>query len=190
LDDANFPEWMRRVRSGEPEAVSEFVARYGPQIRRAIRVRGTGGRLQRVLDSEDLCQSVMRRFFEHTDGANARPENPAMLLSWLLEVARNRLREQRRRERATKRGGERLREVDPLALDRLAGGNPNIAERAADRELLAWLMGQMTPDQCLVAERRAAGEEWADIACNYGISAEAMRKRFRRGLEAIVKRLD
>jgi RNA polymerase sigma factor (sigma-70 family) len=190
LDDASFPEWMRRVRSGEPDAVSEFVDRFGPQIRRAIRVRGTGGRLQRILDSEDLCQSVMRRFFEHTDGASAPAENPAMLLSWLLEVARNRLHEQRRRERATKRGGDRLREVDPAALDHLAGDNPNIAARAADRELLAWLMAQMTPDQRLVAERRAAGEEWADIARDMGTTAEALRKRFRRGLDAIVNGLE
>jgi len=181
---------MKRVRSGEPDAVSEFVNRYGPQIRRAIRVRGTGGRLQRILDSEDLCQSVMRRFFEHTDDASAPAENPAMLLSWLLEVARNRLREQRRRERATKRGGERLREVDPAALDRLAVDNPNIPARAADRELLAWLMGQMTPDQSVEAERRAAGEEWADIARDDGTTAEAMRKRYRRELDAIVKELD
>jgi RNA polymerase sigma factor (sigma-70 family) len=190
LDDANFPEWMRRVRSGEPAAVSEFVNRYGPQIRRAIRVRGTGGRLQRILDSEDLCQTVMRRFFDHVGDANTPADNPATLLNWLLEVARNRLREQHRRERASKRGGGRLREVDPTALDRLAGDNPNIEARTADRELLAWLMGQMTPDQRLVAERRAAGEEWAEIARDNGTTAEAMRKRYRRGLEALVKEVD
>jgi DNA-directed RNA polymerase specialized sigma24 family protein len=113
-----------------------------------------------------------------------------MLLSWLLEVARNRYREQLRRERATKRGGGRLREVEPAGLDRLAADNPNIATRAADRELLAWLMAQMTPDQRLVAERRAAGEEWADIARDIGTTAEALRKRFRRGLDAIVKGLE
>jgi len=190
LDDARFPEWMKRVRSGEPAAVAEFVDRYGPLIRRAIRVRGTGGRLQRILDSEDLCQSVMRRFFAHKDDASTPAEDPAKLLNWLLEVARNRLREQRRRERATKRGGERRREVDPPVLDRLAGDNPNIEARAADRELLARIMGQMTPDQRVVAERRAAGEEWSEIARDYGVTAEAMRKRYRRGLEPIVSGLD
>ena len=170
--------------------MSEFVDRFGPLIRRAIRVRGTGGRLQRILDSEDLCQSVMRRFFALRDDANAPAEDPAMLLNWLLEVARNRLREQHRREKATKRGGERLREVDPAALDRLAGENPNVAARAADRELLLWLTGQMTPNQRVVAERRAAGDEWADIARDHGTTAEALRKGYRRGLDAIVKRLD
>ena len=189
MDDADFREWLRRVRSREPAAVSEFVDRYGPLIRRAIRVRGTGGRLQRILDSEDLCQSVMRRFFEHAGDANTPAEDPASLLNWLLEVARNRLREQHRRERAAKRGGGRVREVDPAALDRLAGENPNVAARAADRELLLWLTEQMTPNQRVVAERRAAGDEWADIARDHGTTAEALRKRYRRGLDAILKKL-
>ncbi len=190
MPDSEFAGWMRRVRGGDPAAVAEFVARYGPQIRRAIRVRGTGGRLQRVLDSEDLCQTVMRRFFEHVGDANAPAEDPASLLNWLLEVARNRLREQHRRDRAAKRGGDRQREVGPAALDQLAGVDCNIEGRAADRDLLAWLMRQMTPDQRLVAERRAVGEAWSDIARDLETTAEALRKRYRRGLDAIVKGLE
>jgi hypothetical protein len=100
------------------------------------------------------------------------------------------LREHHRHERAKKRGGGRLREVDPAVLDQLAGNESSIDQRAADRELLTWLMAQMTPDQRLVAERRAAGEDWADIARDHGTTAEAMRKRYRRGLDAIVKGLD
>jgi RNA polymerase sigma factor (sigma-70 family) len=190
MEDANFPEWMRRVRTGDPDAVAEFVGRFGPQIRRAIRVRGTGGRLQRILDSEDLCQTVMRRFFEHTDDASTPAEDPAMLLNWLLEVARNRLREQHRRDRAKKRGGGRLREVDPAVLDQLAGDESDIDGRAADRELLAFLMERMTPEQRRVAERRADGDDWADIARDHGTTPEAMRKRYRRGLDAIVNESD
>ncbi len=108
MDEAGFPGWMQRVRSGEPAAAAEFVARYEPLIRRAIRVRGTGGRLQRVVDSEDLCQTVMRRFFENAGDGNVLADNPTTLLNWLLEVARNRLREQHRHARAAKRGGGRL----------------------------------------------------------------------------------
>jgi RNA polymerase sigma factor (sigma-70 family) len=190
MDKATFREWLQRVRSGDPAAVAEFVGRYGPQIRRAIRVRGTGGRLQRVLDSEDLCQSVLRCFFEHAAGATAPAEDPAMLLGWLLQVARNRLREQHRRERTAKRGGERLREVDPAALDRVAGAGSGVVAAVADRELLAWLMERMTPEQRVIAQRRADGEEWAEIARGSGTTAEALRKRYRRGLDELVKSLD
>ena len=186
MDEAGFPGWMQRVRSGEPAAAAEFVERYGPLIRRAIRVRGTGGRLQRVVDSEDLCQTVMRRFFENAGDGHVLADNPATLLNWLLEVARNRLREQHRQARAAKRGGGRLREIDPAALDRFAGDEPNVEARAMDRELLAWLMERMTPDQREIAERRAAGDDWADIARDHGTSAEALRKRYRRGLDAVI----
>lgn len=188
MDDAVFSSWMQQVRSGDPDAAAEFVRRFGPEIRRAIRVRGTGGRLQRVLDSEDLCQTVMRRFFEHAGGANAPADDPATLMKWLLEVARNRLREQHRRDRAKKRGGGRLREVDPAVLDQLAGDESDIEEKAAEREQLARLMEQMTPELRLIAERRAAGDDWADIARDHGTTAEAMRKRYRRGLDAIINR--
>ena len=107
-------------------------------------------------------------------------------MNWLLEVARNRLREQHRRDRAQKRGGGRLREVDPAALDQLAGDESDIDGKAADRELLTRLMERMTPEQREVAERKAAGDDWADIARDYGTTAEAMRKRYRRGLGAIL----
>ena len=176
-------------RAVNPPPLPNSSSRYGPQIRRAIRVRSTGGRLQRVLDSEDICQTVIRRFFE-AEGANTPAENPAMLLNWLLEVARNRLREQHRRDRTAKRGGGRLQEIGLAALDRLAGNNPDISTVVADRELLSWLMERMTPDQRLIAERRAGGEEWSEIARAMGTTAEALRKRYRRGLDALVEGVD
>ncbi len=49
-----------------------------------------------------------------------------------------------------------------------------------DQELLAWLLERMTPDQREIAERRAAGDDWADIARDKETSAEALRKRYRR----------
>jgi DNA-directed RNA polymerase specialized sigma24 family protein len=72
----------------------------------------------------------------------------------------------------------------------VVGDNPNFEARAADREVLAWLVERMTPDQRAIAERRVAGEDWAEIALANGTTAEAVRKRYRRGLDAIVKRLD
>jgi hypothetical protein len=47
----------------------------------------------------------------------------------------------------------------------------------------------MTPGQRSIAERRADGEEWAEIAYDHGITPEAMRKRYRRALDSIVKGL-
>ena len=109
----------------------------------------------------------MRRFFEQAGDARSPAEDPATLLKWLFEVARNRLREQHRRQRARMRGGGALREVDPGARDRMPGGGPDHSEIAADREVLDRLMGRMSPDR-------------RDIARDHGANAEAFRKRDRR----------
>ena len=58
-----FSEVVTRLRSGEPQAVREFVAQYEPYIRRFIRRRIAFPNLQAVADSADVCQSALGSFF-------------------------------------------------------------------------------------------------------------------------------
>ena len=48
---------------GEEQAATELVQRYEPELRRFVRFRLTNGRLRRHVDSVDICQSVLGRFF-------------------------------------------------------------------------------------------------------------------------------
>ena len=58
-----FRELIARVRAGDEQAAAELVRRYEPAIRRAARVRLVDTRLNRLLDSMDICQSVLASFF-------------------------------------------------------------------------------------------------------------------------------
>src|SRR6516165_1899580 len=62
-EPATFQDLIRRIRAGDPEAAAELVRRYEPTIRRAVRVRLVDARLGALLDSLDVCQSVLASFF-------------------------------------------------------------------------------------------------------------------------------
>ena len=61
--DDDFVELIRRVRAGDEQASALLVHRYEPAIRIAVRARLTDPKLRRVLDSMDICQSVLGNFF-------------------------------------------------------------------------------------------------------------------------------
>ena len=57
---------LGKVRGGDAAAAEELVRTYEPELRRAIRVRLTDARLRRLIDSIDICQSVLAGFFVRT----------------------------------------------------------------------------------------------------------------------------
>ena len=61
--DQSAAQLLDRAQSGDEAAVSLLVRRYEPELRRFIRVRLTDPRLRRYLDSVDICQAVLGRFF-------------------------------------------------------------------------------------------------------------------------------
>ena len=67
--DTTFQDLIRRVRAGDGQAAVELVRLYEPTIRRVARVPLADSRLQRLFDSQDVCQSV---FGSGDPGARAR----------------------------------------------------------------------------------------------------------------------
>ena len=61
-DYDDFEDLIRRIRMGEAEAAAELVQRFEPEIRREVRIRLTDPKLRRVVDSIDICQSVLGNF--------------------------------------------------------------------------------------------------------------------------------
>ena len=59
----SFEELLQQVRAGDQEAARQLVQRYEPAIRRAVRFRLADSRLARLMDSMDICQSVLASFF-------------------------------------------------------------------------------------------------------------------------------
>jgi hypothetical protein len=58
-----FADMIQRVRAGDADAAAELVRWYEPAIRRAVRLHLRDPRLRRILDSVDICQSVLGNFF-------------------------------------------------------------------------------------------------------------------------------
>src|SRR4249919_1695419 len=90
-ENEDFQVLLGRVRAGDAQAAADLVRRYEPAIRRAARVRLVDSRLNRLLDSMDICQSVMASFFVRAALGQYELETPDQLLKLLATMTRNKL---------------------------------------------------------------------------------------------------
>ena len=79
-DDNTFADFLRRVRAGDEQAAAELVSRYESAVRVEVRMRLADSRLRRVLDSMDLCQSVLASFFVRAAAGQYDLERPEQLV--------------------------------------------------------------------------------------------------------------
>src|SRR5439155_18167503 len=105
--DQAFTDLLRRVRAGDEQAATQLVRQYEPEIRRAVRIRLANPRLQQVLDSMDICQSVLANFFTRAAAGQFDLETPEQLIRLLISMARNKVTDAARRQTAARRGTRR-----------------------------------------------------------------------------------
>ena len=187
-DELSFTDLIQRVRTGDQEAAALLVRRYEPAIRRAVRIRLTDSRLGRVLDSMDICQSVLASFFMRAALGQYELHAPEQLLRLLATMARHKLADQVDRERAECRDNRRLAAGSGDAHELLAAAN-SPSEQVAARELLQEVQRRLSPDERRLVEMRNQGLEWADIAGQLGGSPEALRKRLARATNRVAQEL-
>ena len=106
-DNESFQERLARVRQGDDAAAGELFQRYEAEIRRAVRLRLLDARLRRALDSSDICQEVLKSFFQAAEADRYEINSEEQLLKLLTEMARKKLIDCVRRQRAQRRGGDR-----------------------------------------------------------------------------------
>jgi RNA polymerase sigma factor (sigma-70 family) len=187
-DDSTFADFLRRIRAGDEQAAVELVRRYEPAIRLEVRMRLVDPRLRRVLDSMDLCQSVLASFFVRAAAGQYDLERPEELVRLLVTMARNKVAYQARRQRAQRR--EQRRDVAPVEPGREpAGAEPSPSRVISGRELLAALRQRLSPEERRLADLRAQGREWAEIAAELGGTPQARRKQLARSLDRIAGEL-
>jgi RNA polymerase sigma-70 factor (ECF subfamily) len=183
-----FADLIRRVRDGEGDAATELVNRYEPAIRRIVRVHLRDPRLRRVLDSMDVCQSVMASFFVRANLGQYDLDTPDQLLRLLATIARNKVTNQAHKYRASRRDYRREQALGAGEI-LLADPNPDPSRQVAARELLEKVRERLSDDERLLAEARARGDSWAAIAEVQGASAESLRKRLSRALDRVLGEL-
>jgi RNA polymerase sigma factor (sigma-70 family) len=182
-----FSDLVRRVRSGDSLAAEELVRTYEPEVRRAIRVRLTDARLRRLVDSVDICQSVLAGFFVRTAAGQFDLQTPQQLMRLLVTMARNRVIDWARHAQADRRDGSRqisldLENGEPRPI---ADAEPGPVSVAVNRELLEQVRNQLSPAERLLMEQRAAGIEWEDIARQLGEQPNTVRMRLTRALDRV-----
>jgi DNA-directed RNA polymerase specialized sigma24 family protein len=182
-ESAPFAEFLRRIRSGDAAAAEELVRRYESAIRLAVRARLTDPALKRRFDSVDVCQSVLASFFVRAAAGQYDLDDPSQLIALLVRMAQNKLAglarfHHRERRDAGQAGGL-------AGADLVTAAEPGPERVAAGRDLLEALRGRLTPEERAVADRRAAGQGWAEIAAALGGTANGRRIQLKRALDRV-----
>jgi RNA polymerase sigma-70 factor (ECF subfamily) len=186
-EDAHFAEFLRRVRAGDEEAATDLVRRYEPLVRREVRLRLCDPTMNRLLDSMDICQSVMASFFVRAAAGGYDLEQPGHLVRLLIGMARHKLASAVRKHRAQRRDNRRIcaTPVDEIA----AAGAACPGRRAQGKELLALVREQLTAEERQLADRRAHGHNWGEIAAELGGTPDARRVQLSRALDRVTRQL-
>jgi RNA polymerase sigma-70 factor (ECF subfamily) len=158
-------------------------------IRCEVRLRLRDPRLYSRFDWTDICQSVMASFFVRAAAGQYDLEQPDQLLRLLVVMTRHKLSNQQRRHRAEMRDCRRLAAYDPAYLDGRTA-TPSPSRHVAGRELLEEVNRQLSKEERLLADLRADGCEWAEIAARLGGTAEARRKQLARAVDRVEQQLN
>ena len=111
--DEEFSALLGQARSGDSDAATDLVRRYEPELRRYVRFRLTDSRLRRFVDSVDICQSILGRFFVGFFAGKYELRSPDELIALLFRMAKNEVCDQIRKQRAARRGGPE-RKLEPI----------------------------------------------------------------------------
>jgi RNA polymerase sigma-70 factor (ECF subfamily) len=187
-DDNMFADLVCRLRAGDPRAAEELVREYEPAIRMEVHCRLRDPRLRRAFDSLDVCQSVLASFFVRAAAGQYDLEQPDQLRKLLMGMARKKLLMQVRRQRARRRDVRRLEPIpgdDGLAV----AADPSPSGQCEARDLLHTLQQRLTPEERQLADLRAQGREWPDIAAQVGGTPGGRRKQLTRAVERVAREL-
>ncbi len=187
-DDSSFHDLIRRVRAGDQQAAEELVARYEPAIRRTVRARLRDAQLRRLLDSTDICQSVLGSFFVRAALGRYELERPQDLLQLLTSMAHHKLTNQVHKQRAARRDHRRL-DAGPVEEHAVAAAGATPSQHAALQELLHEARQRLTPEEHAIQELREQGLDWAAVAARLGGRPEALRKKLERAVERVTQQL-
>jgi RNA polymerase sigma-70 factor (ECF subfamily) len=183
-DETGFTVFLARVRAGDAEAAAELVRRYEPAIRLEVRYRLRNPRLRRLFDSMDVCQSVLASFFVRAAAGLYDLADSRDLVRLLVVMARHKAIAQARRQQAGPRDHRRVEAAGPEQVEAAAVG-PSPSFVVANRELLEAVRQRLSAEERQLADRRAQGQEWAQVAAEMGGTAQARRKQLARALARV-----
>jgi RNA polymerase sigma factor (sigma-70 family) len=187
MDTTAFQELIRRVRHGDEQAAVALVLGFEPVLRRHVRLLLTDPRLREVLDSIDICQSVLGNFFVRAASGQFDLEHPAQLARLLSAMARNRILNHARS--AAHRQKTNTVNAAPQQLEDLPEPGPGPARQVSGRELLRRVEEALSDAERDILGRRQAGQTWEQIAEGLGEKPDTVRRRHTRAIDRVARDL-
>jgi RNA polymerase sigma-70 factor (ECF subfamily) len=136
----------------------------------------------------DICQSVLASFFVRAALGQYELEKPEQLLKLLATMARNKLADHARQEQAGRRDNRRV-EAGSADERQIAAAGSTPSQQVAAKEIFHEVHKRLSEDERILADHRADGREWADIAAEIGGTPEALRKRLSRAIDRVAQEL-
>src|SRR5262249_11979129 len=149
-------------------------------------LRMTDPRLGRLFDSTDVGQSVFASFFVRAAAGQYDLDRPEDLLRLLVRMAHNKVVSHARRQQA--RAADRRR-ARGGGLDDVGAPGPTPSRLAAGRELLDEVRRRLSAEERQIADLRARGRSWPEVAAELGGTPGARRKQLTRALDVIAREL-
>src|SRR5271166_4325256 len=157
---------IARVRAGDEQAAAELVREFGSVIRREARLRLTTPSVRRLVDEDDVCQSVLQDFFVGMALGHFDVRSPRRLRQLLVSMARRKAIDSTRRLLAAKRDMRKL--LAAVDLPQRAATSPTASQVLIGQELLEILRQRLSAEEWRMAELRIQGHDWLAIARRLG----------------------
>lgn len=183
-----FREMMELVRRGDAAAAAQLVQSYERELKILARVRLNDPRLRRLVDSMDVCQSVLGNFFVRVSTGQIEVDTPENLLALLSKMVGNKVIDLARNHQAARRD---LRRIDRIPSDEFPfpDKQDTPSQIASAKELAQAVRDRLTPTERALVDAHLTGRSWDEIARQFGRSAEALRKETGRAIDRVAKQL-
>ena len=185
---SDFGDFLSRLRLGDDDAVREFVSKYEPYIRRALRFRIARASLQSAADSVDVCQSVLGGFLLRLAAGDYALASEEDLRRLLVAIANKKFLVLNRRETAAKRDHRQTKSIDNMKelADNVGGEAIEVVDH---HDLLREVTKRLTPDEQRLFSLRREGLPWNTISERLSEDILLLRKRLSRAMNRVAVEL-
>jgi RNA polymerase sigma-70 factor (ECF subfamily) len=113
---------------------------------------------------------------------------PEQLVGLLVRLARNKVDDRARHEQAKRRDHRRNKD-DGAVAEQVPDRQDSPSQIVSGQELLECFRAKLSAEERYLAEQRALGREWNEIAAELGQGAEGLRKQLQRAVDRVAQEL-
>jgi RNA polymerase sigma-70 factor (ECF subfamily) len=179
---SEFTALLARARDGDPAALTELLRQYEAKVRLVARVL-LGSALRPYLDSLDIVQSVHRTLLVGLRQEKFALSAPEHLIALALTLVRRKVARQwrhlQRQRRLDRRPGDTGGSLSDV-LTSLSSPEGDPARAAQLKDQVDHLCANLGEAERRLLELRVQGYSLAEVACELGLSAVALRVRLTR----------